>query len=279
MKREIPKYDFKPTAPIEIEVTSLSAIYQASRAKLIIPHRQNFYGIFYFLNSHGKHFIDFREHAIKKGEIHLISNEQVHYFKDIKNSRGEVLFFTPDFLKNDLPEQFFDQITDSPILSPERATRSEVELLFQQIKKTIATSNRNKIRILQKYLEIILLELSPLLNSGLQAKDKHQLRFLQFKRDLKAFYRDEKSTGFYAQKQFISTKTLNLAVHKSSGKSTKQFINDYVLLCAKRLLVNSQYGTSEIAYALGFDEPTNFVKFFKQREGLTPLQFRKRFVH
>jgi AraC-like DNA-binding protein len=46
-------------------------------------------------------------------------------------------------------------------------------------------------------------------------------------------------------------------------------------LLAKRLLVNSNLTSSEIAYELGFDEPTNFTKFFQKKEKISPSMFRK----
>jgi AraC-like DNA-binding protein len=31
----------------------------------------------------------------------------------------------------------------------------------------------------------------------------------------------------------------------------------------------------EIGFALGFDEPTNFVKYFRRQAGMTPIEFRE----
>jgi AraC-like DNA-binding protein len=42
---------------------------------------------------------------------------------------------------------------------------------------------------------------------------------------------------------------------------------------AKPYLSNSDYSIKEIDYLLGFEEPTNFTKFFRSYS--TPLQFRE----
>ncbi|HBK71092.1 MAG TPA: hypothetical protein DDZ39_05440 [Flavobacteriaceae bacterium] len=86
----------------------MPAIYKKSKSKLSTPHRQEFYGLFYFTNSYGKHFIDFKEYDIKKGSVFFISNEQIHYFKNIEKTEGNVILFTNSFLENHfLIEQMF----------------------------------------------------------------------------------------------------------------------------------------------------------------------------
>jgi AraC-like DNA-binding protein len=42
-------------------------------------------------------------------------------------------------------------------------------------------------------------------------------------------------------------------------------------------LVFSNLNIKEIAYGLGCNEPTNFIKFFKKHCRATPCEFRERF--
>jgi AraC-like DNA-binding protein len=49
-----------------------------------------------------------------------------------------------------------------------------------------------------------------------------------------------------------------------------------IVLEAKRLLAHSLSPVAAIGEALGFDEATNFVKFFRRETGLTPGAFRAR---
>ncbi|MCB0541544.1 MAG: AraC family transcriptional regulator, partial [Bacteroidetes bacterium] len=41
------------------------------------------------------------------------------------------------------------------------------------------------------------------------------------------------------------------------------------------LLKNTTYSSKEIAYKLGFSEPTHFSRFFKKHTQLSPNTFRK----
>ena len=54
-------------------------------------------------------------------------------------------------------------------------------------------------------------------------------------------------------------------------------IDRYLTLQAKTLLTNRQHLTvQQIGYMLGFNEPTSFSRFFKQRAGMTPSKYRER---
>jgi AraC-like DNA-binding protein len=56
--------------------------------------------------------------------------------------------------------------------------------------------------------------------------------------------------------------------------TAKRVIIERIILEAKRLLAHSSDPVAGISSHLGFDEPTNFVKFFKRETDLTPTQFR-----
>ena len=60
-------------------------------------------------------------------------------------------------------------------------------------------------------------------------------------------------------------------------KTPKQIIDERIVLESKRLLVHSSMAIKEVAYELGYDEPTNFVKYFRKHTALTPSEFREQF--
>ena len=51
-------------------------------------------------------------------------------------------------------------------------------------------------------------------------------------------------------------------------------INDFIVLQAKRKLINSDIKSAQLAHFLGFEDPTNFTKYFKKLTGLTPKSFK-----
>ena len=58
-----------------------------------------------------------------------------------------------------------------------------------------------------------------------------------------------------------------------TGQTAKHFIDERVILEIKRLLAQGRLSVKEIAYAAGFDEPTNMAKFFRKYTGRSPGAF------
>ena len=78
----------------------------------------------------------------------------------------------------------------------------------------------------------------------------------------------------YARDLGCSTRSLNRACRAAGGVSAKQVLVARLVLEAKRLLAHTDDTVAAISHDLGFDEPTNFVKFFRRETAITPLAFR-----
>lgn len=61
----------------------------------------------------------------------------------------------------------------------------------------------------------------------------------------------------------------------TTGKSPCDFVEERIIVEAKKMLDDSSIPITNICYKLTFNEPTNFTKFFKMMEGITPRQYRK----
>jgi AraC-like DNA-binding protein len=61
---------------------------------------------------------------------------------------------------------------------------------------------------------------------------------------------------------------------KRTCKTFVEYLNEYRLGIAARLLVNTTQSVKEICYECGFNNLSNFNRFFKKQKGCTPTQFR-----
>jgi len=81
--------------------------------------------------------------------------------------------------------------------------------------------------------------------------------------------------AFYAQQLELPPKRLNHYTQQALGKSVTQLLHARLLTESKRLLIYSACKIKEISYTLGFQEPAYFSRFFKNKTGKYPEQFRQ----
>lgn len=79
--------------------------------------------------------------------------------------------------------------------------------------------------------------------------------------------------AYFADQLHVHVNHLNSVVKKYTNKTTREIIHDRVISEAKTLLRNTDWNISEIAYALGFEYPSHFNKYFKQSTHQSPLEF------
>ncbi len=65
----------------------------------------------------------------------------------------------------------------------------------------------------------------------------------------------------------------------ATGKAPKQYLSDYRLLQAQKLLTETAMTVTEVASSVGFGDPLAFSKFFSARVGCSPKYYRQRETH
>ena len=80
-----------------------------------------------------------------------------------------------------------------------------------------------------------------------------------------------------ADANFISRHALSLAFKDIVGITFKEYLILFRIAEAKKLLVSTDLSVAEISNEVGYINVNNFVKIFKEKESITPLQFRKTF--
>lgn len=102
-----------------------------------------------------------------------------------------------------------------------------------------------------------------------------RLLYERFKELLATHYKQERTVQFYADKLCITAKYLSTAIKEYSGRSPSDWICEYVIAEAKSMLHYSELSVQEVAFRLNFPSQSAFGKFFKQRTGLSPMQYAK----
>ena len=75
----------------------------------------------------------------------------------------------------------------------------------------------------------------------------------------------------------MSPKSFSRFFKKNTGKAFIQYVNELRVGLACRKLIQSDASVSEICYASGFNNLSNFNRQFKERKGVSPKAFRKEY--
>jgi len=92
---------------------------------------------------------------------------------------------------------------------------------------------------------------------------------------VKENYTDSRRVSFYAEKLNIAPKYLAVLVKKATGRQPSEWIDDYTISEIKRRLATTSQPMQEMSFELGFSTPSHMTKFFHDKTGRTPKEYRR----
>ncbi|MET0637410.1 MAG: helix-turn-helix domain-containing protein [Chitinophagaceae bacterium] len=225
------------------------------------------------------------EHPLSAGKVCCVAPGQSCLLTEINPLKGQYLRVSGEMLHNVQPDQkplFFPtpmacrQLLVLPIDAPMELA-GEILLKMQDILQDFAG---NDTEILKGYLRIFLLYMS---RSGVAPAETRVYSrendiVEQFLSLIREKFIQQKMVADYAAELFVTAAYLNRIVKKVSGYTASHHIQQYIILEAKRLCMNSRMSMKEIAYGLGFNDIAHFSKFFKNYTGKNFTSFKREVV-
>lgn len=246
-------------------------------------HKLSFYVILLHTEKEGMYNVNFKDYDFKKGTLFTLRKDNIHKFYESK-AKGVLLLFTENFILNNSSELeisktflLFNEMLASPKLQLNEVEYKEIITLINLIKQEyFAAKDDYSLNIVRNFIQVIITKLFRIKSKDNVVFDNHKYlsMFLQLQQLVEKECFKHKKVSFYAKEMGVTTKTLNNVTQSIIHQSAKAFINEIVLTQSKRLIINSQNSLTEIAYQVGFDEPTNFFKYFRKYTGLSPSEFR-----
>ena len=89
-------------------------------------------------------------------------------------------------------------------------------------------------------------------------------------------FRTNREVSFYAQQLCITTTYLYKLTHRRWNLSPKELIDQQTICEIKTLLSSTDMSVKEIASTLHFEDTPYMCRFFRQRTGLSPMEFRNK---
>lgn len=286
-EKEIKNYSFKEGLPQEFEILDLEKLYEGFREDLTAPHRTGFYHIIWFQKGAPSHLVDFQKVSIEENSVLFLNKDIVQCFDKSEGFKGKVILFTDNFFCQTQEDTSYikSNILFNDLLAVSKIQLSKKSDLFSdllsQMELELSNSKDNyQANILKNLLHNLLLhaERERRKQGFIEIKKDANLQYvLTFKELLDKSFVKQKQVSFYHSEMCITAKRLNAATKKVFGKTPKELIDERVLLEANRLLAHTADNVKTVGFELGFEEPTNFVKYFKKHSGKTPLEFRANF--
>lgn len=270
--------------PIYVDLLELGAFYQRFNTLASPPwepHRIKFHGLLYIIEAQGSHFIDFVSHQYQAGSCIFVNKDQVQSFNFTSKPKGYLILFTDDFLDSLRSNIRTSLLTPTRALTTGSATLNLSPTLIDSCSALIAeiaselSRQKSDILLIQMLFTSLLLKLNrERLPQQSQLSERHQTQFNQFIQILAQDYTKNRDANAYASLMHMTYKTLNQLCKQVCNQTAKQLIDAHVILEAKRQLAVEQVQVQQLAFSLGFNEVTNFIKYFKRHTTQTPAQFK-----
>ncbi|MEW7314993.1 helix-turn-helix transcriptional regulator [Buttiauxella gaviniae] len=290
--KQIVRLDYQPTGTysLDIEIFSGSGLRKRlGREQMRLPHQHTF-GMLIFINE-GEcvQWIDFMPVNCKVGSLLTISPGQAHRFAEDNHWDGWIMLFRPEFISAPTlkrPQTFNFRVKELTQKIPSHLVLDEreqgivvqaIELMREDAGLAGDSSEINALLHHQFFALLLRLSIAHGHNGKGADKPSHAMqRFKAFKELVEDNYARWHQVAQYANHLGCSEKSLTRATVEAASVTAKNIIASRINLEAKRLLANSTTPVALIADQLGFDEATNFVKFFKREVACTPGEFRKK---
>lgn len=99
--------------------------------------------------------------------------------------------------------------------------------------------------------------------------------FNAFLSKLNELHKKERSVQFYADLLHITPKYLSAIIHKFTGLTASQAIDQYVVFAIKQTLYNNENNIKKISVEYNFQNQSFFGRYFKRITGMSPNAYLK----
>lgn len=213
-----------------------------------------------------------------------LDGQIIQYFNASSDCSGEFMVFSRYFTENIQLNShqltpLFLYLKDNPATPLEKEELSLLLDCYALLHKTIKSMvglNRMEItkHLSESFFFILYNIVHPHMAIMSDKKSRKESILYLFLEYVQKNYKKQRGLGFYADKLCLTTKHLSEVIKKASGQSANDWINEYVLLESKALLKSTTMTVQQISEELNFPSQSFFSKYFKQRIGISPKEYR-----
>jgi len=241
-------------------------------------HRDSHYLFLFLQSGKAEVMVDFKDFEVEGPAIFCITPGQVHYSKNF-DIYGWFLAVNSELVAAEVRAVFEESVF--PILPAkiEQAFAKNLDKCAQLLnfyhKKT-----KNDLNIVKSLLDAYTAMLASAFSETPNLEKIKESRALkltrQFKTLVKQKFKTLKSPSSYAELMNISPSYLSEVVKDITGNPAGYWIQQEIIIEAKRLLFYTDLTVKEIANELGYDDYAYFSRLFSKQTKQSALDFRKK---
>ena len=242
------------------------------------PHRRSVCFFLFITDGQVVRRKNLTKFELKRDSCFCLSADQITSIDFVsQDAAGFYMHFLPEIFNH--PNLKVDLIKDFPFFSNwnephfEISDEKKIKNLFEILIKEHLNENKE---VLPFYLMTLLSEIKNLAQINQNKKqDASSILTYKYKNALSEFIYSKKTVSEYADYLSVTPNHLLKCVKNTTGKTAHELLDEMRILESKVLLKQTDKSISEIADAIGKEDPSDFSRFFKLKTGQTPNQYRK----
>jgi len=278
--RKIKVTDAEAIVPENFSVRTLNDLLKGQDL-LHDLHRHDFYFLLAVKKGSGNHEIDFTPYPVTDLSVFILRPGQVHQLNLSSGSEGYIVEFGPEFYhRKDLQTtQILNKASSKNLCALNRGRPNKLFLILENIHQEYQNKQEGYLDVIRYELGVFFIELlrqrqnktTPATSTKTHAQEQLDKLLRMIEQNMAA----HKEVSFYAGQLNLSAYQLNAITKSSLGKTCSDLINDQIILEAKRYLLATSNQVNQIAYHLGYEDVSYFIRFFKKHTGHSPDVFRQ----
>lgn len=226
--------------------------------------------------------IDNIEYQLLKNEIIFLTEFHKIDTFDFQNARL-VRFNRPFYCIIDHDTEvgckglLFFGASNVPIVSIPDEEFEKFDILWKMFRLEMTSKDNLQVDMLQIMLQrlLILCARSYKKSSQFDKLEKSQMDIVrEFNFLVESNFLTHHDVAYYASLLHKSPKTLSNLFSIVSKKTPLNIIHDRIMLDARKRILYTDKSIKEIAYDLGYEDIQTFSRFFKNKEGISPVEYR-----
>ena len=243
-------------------------------------HRHDFFYILALEKGLGSHEIDFIPYEVSNYSIFFMRPGQVHQLDLKADCTGFLVEFDATFYhpNESLPNQQLKKASSKNFCMLEVNRFEKLLSILTYIFNEFTTKQNGYLEVIKANLSIFFIEflrqsrdpqtISVEGNSYAQERLEDFLELLDF------HILTHKQVSEYADLLNLSIYQLNAITKTTLNKTCSELINEQIILESKKQLLATSNQVTQIAFHLGYEDVSYFIRFFKKHTGHSPEAFR-----